>query len=79
MLAEMTRAFNGGFGLGAHGITGASVSRNNNQVGENLPFYLMRTILSTIHSLSFLWSLALFKMQLQAERAPPVQCCPLLA
>lgn len=33
MLAEMTRAFNGGFGLGAHGITGASVSRNNNQVG----------------------------------------------
>ena len=33
MLAEMTRAFNGGFGLGAHGLTGAQVSRNNNQAG----------------------------------------------
>jgi hypothetical protein len=33
MLAEMTRAFNGGFGLGAHGITGAPASRNNNQAG----------------------------------------------
>ena len=31
------------------------------------------------HSLSLPWSLALFKMQFQAERAPPVQCCPLLA
>ena len=36
MLAEMTRAFNGGFGLGAHGIAGAPTSRNNNQAeGES--------------------------------------------
>ena len=36
MLAEMTRAFNGGFGLGAHGIAGAPASRNNNQAeGES--------------------------------------------
>ena len=33
MLAEMTRAFNGGFGLGAHGVSGAPASRNNNQAG----------------------------------------------
>ena len=31
MLAEMTRAFNGGFGLGAHGIAGTPAS--NNQAG----------------------------------------------
>ena len=31
MLAEMTRAFNGGFRLGAHGMSGALASRNNNQ------------------------------------------------
>ena len=36
MLAEMTRAFNGGFGLGAHGIAGAPASGNNNQAeGES--------------------------------------------
>lgn len=36
MLAEMTRAFNGGFGLGAHGIAGAPASRNNYQAdGES--------------------------------------------
>ena len=36
MLAEMTRAFNGGFGLGAHGIAAAPAPRNNNQVaGES--------------------------------------------
>ena len=34
MLAEMTRAFNGGFGLGAHGIAGASAPTNNNQAVE---------------------------------------------
>ena len=33
MLAEMTRAFNGGFGLGAHGMAGAPASRNINQEG----------------------------------------------
>ena len=36
MLAEMTRAFNGGFGLGAHGMSGAPAFRNNNQAeGES--------------------------------------------
>ena len=34
MLAEMTRAFNGGFGLGANGMSGAPASRNNNQSEE---------------------------------------------
>jgi hypothetical protein len=37
MLAEMSRAFNGGFGLGAHGIPGAPASINNNQAGGEAP------------------------------------------
>ena len=36
MLAEMTRAFNGGIGLGAHGVSGTMGLRNNNQAeGES--------------------------------------------
>ena len=36
MLAEMTRALNGGFGLGAHGISGTPAFRSNNQAeGES--------------------------------------------
>jgi hypothetical protein len=43
MIAEMTRAFNVGFGLGVHGIGGTPTSGSNSQAEGNPSLDLIQT------------------------------------
>jgi hypothetical protein len=61
MLAEMTRVFNGGFGLGAHRIAGTPAFNNQESSGSRTPS------LATLHLKAVLTGSDRFLMDLQID------------